>query len=136
MAAMLTLLAGGVLYLAGFQQGLQQPHTNSQMLYISSGSGERGWEKPERLELEADTESVAIRVDVPEPARFQSYEIKILDAGDRKIFEAAGLKKIEGSVSFSVNRKAFPSGQYKVHLFGLKDRHPKLLETHYIEIRS
>ena len=89
-------------------------------------STERGSADPVRVSFSGATKSARLQLLINKPYEFPEYAIEIADLNGRVVSKATGLRPTgnNGELSLRLNRSSFSTGEYKLRLFGGKERKP------------
>lgn len=109
------------------------PRLNVPVVYVDSTRSE---ETAGGLEMPPGQDFLLLMMTPADPRELASYEVEILDAGERPIWHGTGLEMSDyGSLRLGLSRRFLPPGRYRIRLYGVVDGESELLEEHPLEVR-
>jgi hypothetical protein len=88
------------------------------------------------IQLPVNASHLTLWLEVEPGNRFDSFQLQILDAGNRQVQTIPGLKANPyGALALSLSVKAFQTGKYVAKLYGVKGRQREFIGEYDLNIR-
>jgi hypothetical protein len=116
---------------------LSQPQINAPIYDIESKPDRGpGQSEPATVEVLAGTNLFTLILHSSDKRSFSNYAMEAIDGNGKVVWHGQGLRKSE-NYTFTVilARRLFPSGQYRIKLYGLRGGDRELVEDYVVRVR-
>lgn len=113
------------------------PEANVPIIDLSPQDAGRGDQNPKvaTVQLSPDTDLFTLILNLAGEDSSRSYSLEVTDRNNRTIWITRNLRKSQyNNFTVAMRRRSFPAGEYRLKIYGLRDRRRQLIEAYAIRL--